>query len=196
MPNKSGNPWTTLCVKPQYENPWIKVVEHDVLNPKGHPGIYGTVHFKNLATGVVPLEEDGTTYLVGQYRYALGHYSWEIPEGGGARDVPPQDTVERELMEETGLMARHWREVVRVELSNSVSDEIAYGYLAWGLEQGIAQPEDCEELRVRRLPFREALAMAMDGTIRDVLSVATLFKIQLLAAANALPTDVQRRLVR
>lgn len=188
----TGNPWTVLSTKPIYENRWIRVVEHDVLNPSGKPGIYGVVHMQNLATGVVPLDTDGCITLVGQYRFPLKAYSWEIPEGGGDPAVDPLESVQRELAEETGLIARRWLEIQRLHLSNSVTDEIAHCYLAWELEQGIAQPEDTEELRLRRLPFAQAYAMAMRGEITDAMTVTSLLKVRLMALEGALPEEVAR----
>jgi len=192
--SKTGNPWTTLLSKPVYENPWIKVDEHDVLNPRGKPGIYGVVHFKSRATGVVPIDDDGCTYLVGQYRYVHHAYSWEIPEGGGRLDEAPQAAAERELLEETGLTAGRWLEILQADLSNSVTDERSWAFVAWDLQQGIAEPEDTEDLQVRRVPFSEALGMAMRGEMRDALAMISLFKLKLLADAGQLPKDLMERL--
>src|SRR6185312_15313182 len=139
---RQRNPWTTAASRPLYDNPWIAVTEHRVLNPKRKPGIYGTVHFHNRALGVVPLFDDGSTLLVGQYRYPQRLYSWEIPEGGGKLADAPRDAAARELLEETGLVARHWRDILRMDLSNSVSDETALADVAWDLEQRAAAPEE------------------------------------------------------
>ncbi len=184
------NPWTTLTTKPQYENPWIQVVEHDVLKPNGGPGIYGVVRFKNLAIGVIPIHADGTTVLVGQYRYPLEAYSWEIPEGGGSRTVDPLDSAKRELVEETGLSAGKWLRFLELHLSNSVSDEHAINYLAWDLTEGTAQPDDTEQLQLRRVPFAEAVRMAMAGEITDAMAVAGLLKAQLMLDRGELPEDL------
>jgi len=196
VPNKTGNPWTILCTKPIYENPWIRVVEHDVLNPKGKPGIYGIVHLQHVATGVLPIDEDGCTTLVGQYRVPLKQYSWEIPEGGGKPGVDPLESAQRELAEETGLTARQWRPLLTMHLSNSITDEVAHTFLAWDLEQGIAEPEETEELQVRRVPFREAYAMAMRGDITDAIAVASLMKARLLALEGALPKELAKLLLK
>lgn len=196
MPDKTGNPWTILCTRPIYENPWIRVVEHDVLNPKGKPGIYGVVHHHHIATGVIPIDADGCITLVGQYRFPLKRYSWEIPEGGGKAGVPPLESAQRELLEETGLTARHWQPLLTMHLSNSVTDEVAHTFLAWDLEQGIAEPEDTEELQLRRVPFREAYAMAMHGDITDAMAVASLMKARLLALEGALPDRLAALLLK
>ncbi|WP_422010619.1 NUDIX domain-containing protein [Reyranella sp.] len=173
-------PWTVLSAEDVYENPWIRVTHHEVLTPAGTPGLYGLVHYRNLAIGVVPVDAEGHTYLVGQYRFPLDAYSWEIPEGGGAQGVDPLDSAARELREETGLVARHWRKLLEADLSNSVSDERAVAYLAWGLAQGEAEPEATEELAVRRVPLAEAFRMVEAGEIRDALSVLSLQAVRLL----------------
>lgn len=173
------NPWRTLRSSLRYENPWISVTHFDVLNPSGNQGIYGVVHFKNRAIGVLALEDDGTTYLVGQYRYALQNYSWEIPEGGGPHAEDPLDAAKRELLEETGLRAREWRQILRMHLSNSVSDEESIVYLATNLEQGEASPEETERLTLRRLPFTDVLAMVQRGEITDSITVAAVLSVAL-----------------
>lgn len=193
---ETKNPWTTRGSKLHYDNRWIRVVEHDVINPSGKPGIYGTVHYKNLAIGIVPIDADGATYLVGQFRYPFKKYSWEIPEGGGPRDVAPLDSAKRELVEETGLAAGAWAEVLRMDLSNSVSDEEAICFLAWNLTQGTARPEDTEQLQIKRLPFAAALAMVWRGEITDSMSVAALLKIELMARRSELPPDAARLIAR
>ena len=174
------NSWRTLTIKIRYDNPWITVTHHDVLKPNGEPGIYGAVHFKNLAIGVIVLDEEMNTWLVGQYRYPLDRYSWEIPEGGGLRAVDPLLSAQRELKEETGLEARQWRLIQRLELSNSVTDEQAIIFLATGLSYGEAAPEDTEALEQRRVSFDEAYAMVQDGRITDSLSVAAILKVRLM----------------
>jgi 8-oxo-dGTP pyrophosphatase MutT (NUDIX family) len=191
VPSESVNPWTTLSSAERYDNPWIRVVEHQVLNPAGKPGIYGTVHFKNLAIGVVPVDAEGCTYLVGQYRYPLGRYSWEIPEGGGRHAVDPLVSAQRELIEEVGLVASGWQEILRLDLSNSVTDERGLCYLAWDLEQRTAEPEDTELLQIRRLPLREAASLAVSGEITDSLSVAALLRVELMVLTGALPAPLR-----
>jgi len=162
-----------------YENPWITVWHDDVARPDGSPGIYGVVHFANLAAGVVVLDEQDRTVLVGQHRYTLDSWSWEIPEGGVPDGESPLDGVQRELREETGLEAGTWREIAHVDLSNSVSDEQAVLFLATDLTHGRAAPEPSEALEVRWVPFDEALAMTLDGRITDAMSVVAIQRVAL-----------------
>jgi 8-oxo-dGTP pyrophosphatase MutT (NUDIX family) len=172
--NPFANPWQTRQSRTVYDNPWIRVREDNVIRPDGQPGIYGSVHFKNLAVGVLPMDDEGCTWLVGQYRYVLDAYSWEIPEGGCAEGEDTLAAAQRELLEETGLRAAHYELLGRAHLSNSVSDELAVYYLATGLTQGPAEPEGTEQLQVRRVPFDEALVMTLRGEITDALSVLAL----------------------
>jgi ADP-ribose pyrophosphatase len=174
------NPWTTLDSEIVYDNQWISVRHENVINPSGNMGIYGKVHYKNRAIGVVPIDTDGNTYLVGQYRYPLNEYSWEIPEGGGPFDETPLESAKRELLEETGLIAHQWTRFAKVHLSNSVSDEVGYLYLAQELIQAEQQPEETEQLKIWKLPLTEAIQMVMDNKITDSLSVMALLKIALM----------------
>jgi ADP-ribose pyrophosphatase len=174
------NPWTTLQRKEVYDNNWINVNEHQVINPSGGKGIYGVVHFKNRAIGILPLDEDNNTWLVGQYRYPLNAYSWEIPEGGGQLGADPLIGAKQELLEETGLVAKEWIEIQRMHLSNSVSDEFAVIYIAKGLTMTEAAPEETEQLAIKKLPFEEAYQMVMNGTITDGMSIAAILKTKIL----------------
>ena len=168
-PDRS-NPWTTLGTRPVYENAWISVREDQILRPDGRPGIYGVVHFRNLAVGVVPVDDQGRIWLVGQHRYPLDRYSWEIPEGGGHPDVPPEDSARRELREETGFLAGRLELVATSHLSNSVSDELAYLYRATELVPGPSAPEGNERLEVRLFEWDEVWAMLKGGEITDSMS--------------------------
>ena len=174
MSNK--NPWKTNSTKVVYENPWIKVSQHDVIQPDNTPGIYGVVHFKNKAIGVLPIDDEGFVYLVGQFRYPLGLYSWEIPEGGCPEGEEPLTAAKRELSEETGLSALHWQEICRSHLSNSVSDEEAIIYLATGLTQGVATPDATEDLAHRKVHFSDAVNMVQAGEITDSMSVMAILQ--------------------
>jgi 8-oxo-dGTP pyrophosphatase MutT (NUDIX family) len=171
----SINPWTTLDSQPVYENPWISVREDGVLRPDGSPGIYGVVHFKNRAIGVLAVEDDGSIWLVGQYRYPHDRYSWEIPEGGAPEGESTEEAARRELREETGLVADHWEPLGReIHLSNSVSDESGYLFRASGLTRGPSEPEETERLHVRRVSWQEAMELLRNGEITDSLSVIAL----------------------
>ncbi|WP_119079448.1 NUDIX domain-containing protein [Chitinophaga alhagiae] len=174
------NPWQVRASALQYDNRWISVTEHQVINPSGGPGIYGVVNFKNLAIGVLALDEEGNTWLVGQYRFALEAYSWEIPEGGGPLGQDPLASAQRELLEETGLVASRWDLIVQLHLSNSVSDEFGMVFLARGLEQREPQPEETEQLAILQLPFEKAYQMVKNHEITDSLSVAAIQKIKLM----------------
>lgn len=174
------NPWQILNTKEVYNNNWIQVTEYDVINPSGGKGIYGKVHFKNLAIGVIVLDDKMDTYLVGQYRFPLNEYSWEIPEGGGAIGIDPLESAKRELLEETGLKARKWEMILKMHLSNSVTDELAIIYLASDLEQHEAMPEETEQLVVKKLPFEEAFQMVQQGRITDSMSVAAILQLKIM----------------
>lgn len=171
------NPWKTLKISPIYDNPWIRLEHHDVLNPAGREGIYGKVHFKNRAMAIIPIDQEGNTWLVGQYRYALDEYSWEVPMGGGPIEQDLLDSAKRELKEETGLIATKWTEVMRIHTSNSVTDEVGFVYLAEELEQGETEFEETEQLQIRKLHFSKAVAMVMSGQITDSISVAGILKV-------------------
>jgi 8-oxo-dGTP pyrophosphatase MutT (NUDIX family) len=183
MLHSEENPWQITAEKEIYSNPWIGLTEYQVINPAGNPGIYGKVHFKNYAIGIVALDDELNTYLVGQYRFALGEYSWEIPEGGGPLGTDPLESAKRELLEETGLKAAHWREIQRMHLSNSVSDELCIIYLAKGLEQHEAEPEDTEQLIVKKLPFKQVYEMVCHGEILDSVTVGAVLRVQLMLNA-------------
>lgn len=182
--DESQNPWTCLSSRQIYKNPWIEIQEDQVLNPSGGKGIYGLVKFQTRAIGIIPIDDEGYTWLVGQYRYALNAYSWEIPMGGQPLDQDPAEGAARELAEETGLMAETLTEILSVDLSNCVSDEEGFVYLAEGLTQGPTNFDETEELAIQRLPLNEAVAMAIDGRIRDSLSVTALLKVALMKGLN------------
>ena len=193
---ETKNPWTVLSQATVYENNWIRVDHHEVLGPSGGPGVYGTIHFKNQAIGVVPIDESGRVILVGQYRFPLGTYSWEIPEGGGSRSVPALESAQRELREECGLTSRRWMEIQSMDLSNSVSDECSTAFLAWELSEVPAQPDETEKLQVERVPFWDAIDRVKRGEIRDAISVAALLRVALMASQGELPEPVARAIGR
>ena len=173
--------WTELNRKDVYENPWIKVTESQVLNPNGGEGIYGVVHFKNLAIGVIALDNEGYTWLVGQDRFPFeGKFTWEIVEGGGPLEEDPIESAKRELLEEVGLKADNWELIQEMDLSNSATTERALIYLATGITVHEAQPDETEQLQVKRIPLSEAFEMVLEGEIVDSLSVAGLLRLKLM----------------
>ncbi len=187
MTLEKRGPWSITSRREVYDNRWIRVTHHEVIIPTGGTGVYGTVHYKNWAVGIVPVDDEGHTFLVGQYRFPLEAYSWEIPEGGGTIGVEPRESAIRELKEETGLEARHWHQLLRSDLSNSVSDERATAFLAWGLTRGAAEPDPTEQLALRRVPLSEAFRMVAAGEIQDALSILSLQAVQLLHLQGKLP---------
>lgn len=181
------NPWTTLGTRLVYENAWISVREDQVLRPDGQPGIYGVVHFPNKAVGVLPVDGEGRLWMVGQFRYPLGRYSWEIPEGGGHGAETPEESARRELREETGLIAGNLELLSISHLSNSVSDELAYIYRATLLEQGASAPEGTERLQVRLFDWPDVWAMMNRGEITDSMTVIALLHEALRRATPPAP---------
>ncbi|HEY5691455.1 MAG TPA: NUDIX hydrolase [Cyclobacteriaceae bacterium] len=172
------NLWKTILIKEVYENSWIKLDEHQVINPSGGKGIYGKVHFKNKAIGIIPLDKENNTWIVGQHRYTLNEWSWEIPEGGGPLEIDTLTSAKRELSEETGLIAKKWTEIARVHLSNSVSNEVGYVFLAEELAQGNTKLDDTEaDMIVKKLPYAEVLQMVEHGEITDSLSVIGVLRL-------------------
>jgi 8-oxo-dGTP pyrophosphatase MutT (NUDIX family) len=172
-------PWRRRTRITPYANPWIEIHHDEVDRPDGSPGIYGVVHFRNLAVGVVAVADDGRILLVGQHRYALDAYSWEIPEGGVPVGEPPLDGARRELAEETGFAADAWRELCRFSLSNSVTDEWGVLYVAAGLRPGVAAPEPTEELVVRWATVGEVVAEIDAGEIHDLMTIAGVLRYAL-----------------
>ncbi len=174
-----SSPWQTLSSKPIYENPWISIIEDQVINPAGKPGIYGKVSMKNIAIGIIPIDDAGNTWLVGQHRYVLNEYSWEIPMGGGPKGIDPLESAKRELLEETGITAANWQLLMKLHTSNSVCDEVGLVYVARELSYQQAEPEETEQLQIKKLPLRDAIEMALTDQITDSISVAGLLKVSL-----------------
>ena len=176
----TSNPWLTHSTRDVYDNDWIHVQENQVTNPSGGKGIYGVVHYKNRAVGVVPIDDEGDTWLVGQYRYPTETYEWEIPEGGCADDEELLGAAKRELLEETGLIAETYEPILsHLQLSNSVSDERAFLFTARNLTMTEAQPEPTEKIAIRKLPLSEAFAMVDRGEIVDMMSITALLKLRI-----------------
>lgn len=180
------NPWQVIDKKLVYHNPWIEVEEHQVINPSHKPGIYGVVKFIHYAIAIVPLDEHLNTWLVGQWRYPLNAYSWEVPEGGGKKSHTPLESAQRELLEETGLSARQWTYLQKLHLSNSATDEEAYIFVAQELTMGNSSPEETEVLQLKQLPFEEALEMVLRGEITDALSVVALMRTRFYLSEKGL----------
>ncbi len=177
-PNK--NPWKKISGKKIYENPWITLEEDQVINPGGGKSIYGKVSFKNYAVGIIPLDENNHTWLVGQWRYSLNEYSWEIPMGGGPKEEKILASAKRELKEETGLTAKSWEELLKMHTSNSVTDEVGFAFVAKDLTEGETAFEETEDLLIRKLPLSEAVQMVMTGEITDSLSMIAILKLSKL----------------
>ena len=179
-PQNTLNTWKTLSSELVYESAWIAVNKHQTINPAGNPALYSVVNFKNLAIGILPLSADGFTWLVGQWRYPLNAYSWEIPEGGGPLGEAPIDTAVRELKEETGIVAKKFEEIMQLHLSNSATNEHAFVFLATDLTFEESEPEESEDLQVKKVHINEAFEMVMKGEITDAISVAAIFKVKYL----------------
>ena len=191
-----GRPWRAEGPpRPVADNPWFGVETFDAVAPTGAPALYHVQRYRNAATGVVPLHEDGTISLVGQWRFPLQRYNWELPEGGAPHAETPLDGARRELREEAGLEAADWRLILTMELSNASSDELAYLYLATGLTACAAEPEPTEQLTVARAPFREALHAAVTGLIQDSLTVAALLRVHHMAVEGELDAALARAIL-
>lgn len=174
------NPWITKTNETVYESAWIRISKRDVINPAGNPALYSVVHFKNLAIGILALDKEYNLWLVGQFRYPVNEYSWEIPEGGGHLEVDPVESARRELKEEAGIVASSYTEFQRLHLSNSATDEVAITYLATGLSFEEAEPEESEVLQIKKLHLDEAFNWCMQGKITDAISVAAILKAKWL----------------
>ena len=180
MSTEVKNPWTIFSSVEIHETPWIKVMKHDVLNPAGNPTIYSTVHFVNYALGVLALDEDYNSWIVGQYRFPIKQYSWEIPEGGGDKNVDPIQSAKRELSEEAGIEATKWTKIQELYMSNSVSDEKAFIYVAQDLTFHDAHPDEDEELKLRKIPFQQLHDMVINGDITDSITIIAVLKAKYL----------------
>ena len=188
------NPWTVVGSREVYANPWIKVREDQVVRPDGNPGIYGVVEFQNLALGIVPVDAAGWTYLVGQWRYPLERYSWEIPEGGGSLGTPAIESAQRELVEEAGIKAAQWIDLGPFDLSNSVTNETGRIYMATDLTFQSPEPEGSEDLRLMHVSLHDAWEMAMDGRITDAVSIIGLARACRAYRQGRLETDANHLL--
>jgi len=172
------NPWKHQHSKKIYENPWLSLHEDEVINPANGISHYGKISFKNLAIGIIPLDEHNNTWLVGQYRYVPDCYSWEIPMGGGPLHIDPLESAKRELKEETGLTANNWTQLMKLHTSNSVTDECGLVYIARDLTQGETAFEDVEDLLIQKMPLDEAIERILSGEITDAISIAGLLRLK------------------
>jgi len=182
--DENKNPWQRKSDSIVYENNWIRVHHQEVITPGGSDGIYGIIHFKNLAIGIITLDEQNNTWVVGQYRYPLKKYSWEIPEGGGKLDIDPLVSAKRELLEECGIEASQWEKILEMDLSNSATDEHAIIFVARGLNYLQAEPEETEELQIKKIPFEEVFEQVMQGKYQDAITVAGVLKLKLLLTSK------------
>ncbi|MEL7452328.1 MAG: NUDIX hydrolase [Pseudomonadota bacterium] len=195
MSKGTNGPWQVHTTQTCFENPWVTVETSDVTHPDGSAGTYGVVRFAHIATGVFPVDIDGHTWLVGQHRFPFNAYSWELPEGGGAKDVDPQTSAARELTEETGLIAQNYLPLGRWQLSNSVTDEVAFGFLAWGLKEGDASPDPSEALTVTKVPVRELVHRVRSGQISDAFTVLMVYSALDMAHSGQLPPHLSQLLL-
>ena len=191
----SGQGWNVRAARTAYENPWLVLRHYETIAPTGQPAIYGVVSFKNFAIAILPLHDNGEVTLVGQHRMPLADYSWELPEGGGPIGVDPLDSAKRELREEAGLVAADWRQVLRFQLSNSVTDERGFGFIATGLSSAKAEPDDTEVLQIARVPFRQALGLAVSGDMPDAMTVAMLLRAYHMAKEGELPDALAKSML-
>lgn len=182
----TDNPWRTHASQEVFDNPYVKIIRHEVTRPSGQPGVYSVINFKRVAVAIIPVDEEGCTWLVGQYRYPHDTYEWEIPEGGAEPGEDPEDCARRELREEAGLIAGTLTPILHMQLSNSTTNEISHSFLATHLALTNSDPDETEQLAIHRLPLTEAYDMVLRGEIRDALSVASLLKLKLLQESGAL----------
>jgi 8-oxo-dGTP pyrophosphatase MutT (NUDIX family) len=189
---EDGDPWIVKRKTRAFENQWLALDQYDVVRPDGGDGTYTVVRPHRLAVGVLPIEPDGSVHLVGQWRFPLGRYSWEMPEGGAEPGEDPLDCAKRELAEETGLSAGRYERVLEMDISNSLTDERGVIYLAFDLKHGDSSPEATEVLRRRRAPFMDVLDRVADGRIRDGLTVAAVLRAHHMAVTGELPAALAR----
>lgn len=194
--DEGGNPWIVKGVTHAFENDWFRIDEHDVIRPNGEKGYYGVIRIRRLAVGVLPIDADGRVHLVGQWRFPLARYSWEMPEGGAEPGEDARGCAERELAEETGLRAGAWTQVLEMDLSNSLTDERAVMFIATGLRAGEAAPDETEVLQTRSAHFLDVLARVADGRIRDAMTVATVLRAHHMAVTGQLPAPLAAAMLR
>jgi 8-oxo-dGTP pyrophosphatase MutT (NUDIX family) len=180
-------PWQDLGHEVVHQTPWMKITEHQAVAPTGREASYGVLRFQNIATGVLPIHPDGTVTLVGQSRFARANYSWEMPEGGAPFGEDPLTGVKRELAEEAGLAAASWQLALRMEMSNSITDEIGFTWIAWDLTPVPVDPDPTEVIAIVRVPFTQLLHEIERGAILDALTIATAYRAYHMAREGLLP---------
>ena len=188
-------PWRSDGESLIFENPWMRLTRHPATAPTGLESDYVVMRPKNLSVGVLPVHEDGTVTLVGQQRFALMNWSWEMPEGGAPFDEDPIEGARRELAEEAGLRAEHWREALRAELTNSITDERAIAWIAWGFSPAPLAPDPTEVIRIARVPFGDLLREVGRGAVRDMFTVATVLRAYHMAREGELPAELAKAML-
>jgi 8-oxo-dGTP pyrophosphatase MutT (NUDIX family) len=180
------NPWKTLSSKTIYENPWLRLREDQVIRPDGKEGIYSVVEIKP-SIGVIVLNENNQTALVGQWRYAHNKFSWEIPTGGSSpADKDIVSSAQRELIEETGIEAKNWYSLGSIDNSNGATTDVANLYLATDLKFHETHQEPDESIITRWFDFQKALEMVMSGKITESCSVAAILKVDKLLQSKSI----------
>lgn len=173
------DPYAVLERRFVYDSPWIRVREDRFNHRRGAEGRYAVCGFHRTACGVLALDDQDRVVLVGQWRYPLEAYSWEIPEGGGDAAESPFEAMQRELAEEAGLAARVWEPLACFHPSNSSTDEEAFLFLATDLLPAEGhQAEEDEELLLHREPFQDCLRRVLGGELTDSLTVVALLALQ------------------
>jgi len=178
-----------------FENPWMRLTRQHAVAPTGHEPDYVVMRPKNISVGVLPLHGDGTVTLVGQQRFALMNWSWEMPEGGAPFDEDPFAGIQRELAEEAGLKAAVWREAYRAEMANSITDERAIAWLAWDLSPATGDLDPTEVIRIARVPFGDLLREIGRGAIRDMFTLATALRAYHMAREGELPPELAKAML-
>lgn len=188
-------PWKDHGHSVFFESPWMKLTRHEATAPTGVRADYMVMRPQNMSVGVLPLHDDGTVTLVGQQRFALANWSWEMPEGGAPFDEDPLEGARRELAEEAGLAAAQWRQALKAEMSNSITDERALAWVAWDLTPAPLAPDPTEVIRAARVPFGDLLREIGRGAVRDMFTVATTLRAYHMAREGELPPELAKAML-
>lgn len=185
-----SNPWIVLSREVKFDSPYFNARE-DSVSFRGRPARpYTSIRAKVHGVCIASVDWDGCVTLVGQYRYVLDRFTWELPGGGVPVGVDPLEVAKAELSEEAGQRAEQWFNIVEGAASIGTSDEFVYGYVAWDIEQAVSHPEPEEELTLRRLPFCQALDMALRGEIAHLIGTALLLGIDTRLRRGDLPKSL------